>query len=433
MIKQDMETQEITIQPIPLKTLRQQFREITSQRDLMILLGLVTLIASLTFIHYQIEIPQLSDVWFDTDADRFSKGLLNSDSTVHQRSSVHPLFPILSSPLPILLSRILHMNALTTLKITSSVVASIWVVVLYLVLRLLEHPKLDATIFTLLGTSTAAAMFWLPVSETYSSGSITILVALGFAVLNERYVFPSVWHVGISAMTLSITVTNWMFGIATTILNNSYKRTAIISAMAAISVVVLTFFQSLFFKHSAILSFFKFEGEREYAGLPTLGKMVSSTVVLWIHSVVMPKIQVISLPLGKPNFIYLSIETYRLSLDSVWGTMALLSWLAILGLGLYSALVMEKHRKVRIIIGMGLIAQTVLHILYGRQTFLYSLHFIPLLVVLASLTALTTKRRLSLCLAIVLIVSAGFNNSARFQAASALIKTIPVESRQSID
>jgi hypothetical protein len=51
-----------------------------------------------------------------------------------------------------------------------------------------------------------------------------------------------------------------------------------------------------------------------------------------------------------------------------------------------------------------------LSLLYGRETFLYSLHFTPLLVVLAAFGTFTSMRLLILCLAAALVVLVGTNN-----------------------
>src|SRR5207237_7945406 len=70
-----------------------------------------------------------------------------------------------------------------------------------------------------------------------------------------------------------------------------------------------------------------------------------------------------------------------------------------------------------IVFGLDLVSQLILHVVYGSETFLYSLHFAPLLVVLAALSTLTQARPLALVLASILIVSTGYNNGLQFNKA----------------
>ncbi|MDX2097558.1 MAG: hypothetical protein SFW36_07245, partial [Leptolyngbyaceae cyanobacterium bins.59] len=62
--------------------------------------------------------------------------------------------------------------------------------------------------------------------------------------------------------------------------------------------------------------------------------------------------------------------------------------------------------------------QFVLHALYGEETFLYSLHFLPLLIGFAALSTLTNTRWIALTLAIVLTFLAGINNIQQFKQAT---------------
>ena len=68
--------------------------------------------------------------------------------------------------------------------------------------------------------------------------------------------------------------------------------------------------------------------------------------------------------------------------------------------------------------GITLVGQLTLHILYGGETFLHSLHFLPFLIVLAALSTLTRARLVALLLAGTLVLSAGVNNGLQFRQAT---------------
>jgi hypothetical protein len=403
------------------KVLSNDFGQIISYIDISIVLGLVTLVSILVFNYFPEDLIHLQDVWFDADTYRVSEGLMDHMSGTHYRSAVHPLFPIFSSTLPILLNRIFSLDTATSLSIMTSVVASIWVTVLYGLLRLMGCLRLDATIFSLLGLSSSGAMFWLAVPESYSYGSITILLALCFTVLTETRSFSVLWYVAVSAMTFSITVTNWMFGIAATFLNHSRKKSFQITLVALGSVFILTIFQKIIFRYATILNFLHFRGETTYSAAPTATKFMMSSISFWLHTMVTPNIN-FGFYLDQAGFLSLSIQKSLPQVDNPLSLIALITWILLLVLGIWSMFTVKEHQKLRHMIGIGILGQFLLHLVYGTETFLYSLHFVPLLVTLVALSTLTTRRWLTLALAIVFVISAGISNSLHFQQAVILIQ-----------
>jgi hypothetical protein len=107
---------------------------------------------------------------------------------------------------------------------------------------------------------------------------------------------------------------------------------------------------------------------------------------------------------------------------SLWGTIAVVLWTALLGLGLWGLFSVKQHPKLRLVLGLTLLGQLLLHTLYGSETFLYALHLAPLLVMLAAFSLLTRARPLALVLAAMLVLTAGVNNSLQFQKATDLLE-----------
>ena len=82
-----------------------------------------------------------------------------------------------------------------------------------------------------------------------------------------------------------------------------------------------------------------------------------------------------------------------------------------------------------------LLGQWGLHQVYGgEETFLYALHWVPLLVLVAAAGTLTRWRPLALGLAAVVLVGAGVNNRQQFRYAVQFAKAhaIPAETEQSV-
>jgi hypothetical protein len=109
---------------------------------------------------------------------------------------------------------------------------------------------------------------------------------------------------------------------------------------------------------------------------------------------------------------------------------AVVLWGGLLGLGLWSLLTREEQPRLRLVLGLTLLGQLALHLVYGNETVLYALHFGPLLVVMAALTTLTRLRLLGLALAGMLVISAGVNNGVQFTKAIELFESFGPPRRQ---
>jgi hypothetical protein len=70
--------------------------------------------------------------------------------------------------------------------------------------------------------------------------------------------------------------------------------------------------------------------------------------------------------------------------------------------------------------------QLALHTVYGGETFLYSLHWLPFLVVLAALGTLTRQRILVRILGVGLLVTVAINNVGLFLAAASVVRLHPM-------
>ena len=183
--------------------------------DIALALSLAAWLGWLTFAHArQVPVrllqPEGLDVWFDSDAPRLLEEMLHRDRG-HKRTTVHPLFPLVAYP-PVKVLRMLGVEPLTAVRGVLAAVASAWIVAMFALLRLLGTRRRDAVLFSLLAALSAGALFWFPVPETYPFGSLTILGVLLVVSLAQRRRLPILWHILASALSLSITTSNWMVG-----------------------------------------------------------------------------------------------------------------------------------------------------------------------------------------------------------------------------
>jgi hypothetical protein len=355
-----------------------------------------------------------NNIWFEADVARVFDNMTNRGSN-HYRTKVHPLFSIVALPPVYLLEKILSLDTLTSVRTVIAVVAAIWLAVLFIVLRLIGCRRFDAILFSLLGAASAAAMFWFTVPETYSFGSLSILLGLLLAVIGQYRQLSSFWYIIVSTLTLGMTTTNWMVGILATMVNHRRKRALQISVNSFCLAIVLWSIQKFIFPSAEF--FIGDLEEKRYILKPESGGPLRVFTSFVYHTMVMPSIEVVS-DFTQSDRLIMVTQLSSAGSGSLWGAVAVGSWLALLTLGLWALFFLKKNGKVRLVIGLALLGQLALHIVYGNETFLYSLHFVPLLIVLAALSTLTQARVLGLVLAGILLLTTAINNGLQFQQAT---------------
>lgn len=388
--------------------------------DILILIGLAIAISISTYIGtYQIPEPIFTDfyaqdVWFGSDIPTVLGNItsLNSD---FGRNNKHPLFPLLLFPLVFVIGKLFHLDLLSSVRLVTVGISILWISALYTLFRVMSCHRLDATLFSLLGGASAAAIFWLVIPESFASGSFTILLGLIFIVLTQSHQFAAIWYVLVNVLTVSITITNSMVGLLATVINNRWRKTILIALSSLLLATGLWGLQRIIFTNSG----FPFQpgtfiGEKKFVSTPGGEGILAVLSSFFYQTLIMPTVQWVDSPI-RPNWV--KFETNHLSPASggLWGTVAVLAWTGLLGLGFWGLFSIKQHRKLRIVLGLTLSAQLLMHSIYGvEETFIYSLHFAPLLLTLSALSLFTRFRLISLCLVTVLILSAGINNKVHF-------------------
>lgn len=392
-------------------------------RDVLLVLMLATVVGTSTYVRSQAMDFKMWDVWFEGNLPRNYAIMARQDSD-HSRTNVHPLFSLISYSPTFLARHLLGVDRQTAVRLVLAATAALWLGTFYLLLRRLGCHRLDAGLFSLLAASSAAAMFWLPVPETYAFGSLSLLLALLVMVLTTRHECAFWWDVVINVLTLSVTVTNWMAGLLATVTRHPWDRGLRITLSALGVVTILAGVQSFFFP-SAGAFFTHVRHESKYLLTDQAGGPLRVTRSLVFHSIVMPRFDVVpnnqSWKETGETKIYLgermTIQYSRTGSGSVWGRIAVSVWGGLLILGLWSLAFLKTHGRLRVVLGLLLLGQVTLHVFYGEESFLYALHVVPLLILLAALSTLTLARPVTLALTVVLILTATLNNGIEFQKA----------------
>lgn len=401
----------------------------------------ITLILAIGFaiVNYrnaqQIPAPILTDfyaqdIWFGSDIPTVF-GNITSLQSDYGRNNKHPLFPLLVFPLVYGFGKAFHLDSVAAARLVIALVGAIWIGSLYSLFRLMQLPRLDAIIFSLLGSVSAAAVFWFVVPESFSFGSLSILLALVLVALAQSRKLSPAWYVAVGAFSLSITITNWMAGLLATIVTHRWLKALQITLTTFLVVNVLWVLQRSIFRNAGYpFSLKTFVGEKKFMSAPESDSVLSALSSFFYQTIVMPAIQ-LSDSVIRPNWVKLTTNTLTPGTGGVWGTVAAVTWTVLLILGTWGFFSTRQQSKLRIVVGLTILGQLLIHSIYGaRETFIYSLHFAPLLLTVAAFSSLTRLRWVGLGLAGLLVVNAGINNRAQFSQLTASLQSYGTPQQQ---
>jgi hypothetical protein len=383
-----------------------------AKRDLLFALLLALAAAGASwFASARVPLPVYAhryDIWFEGDMERVYDNMVDRHSD-HYRSKVHPLFSLVAYGLTWLPRCALHLDPVISVRLVMAAAALVWAALLYTLLRTIAADSLGALLLGGGGVASASLLFWTAVPETYVFGSITILLALLVASRAPRMREPLL--VAVSAATLAFTVTNWMAGMATALAALPWRRAVQVTINAFALVVVLWGVEKFLFPTAVF-----FIGDREEAGFvfrPTAERVADVANGFFVAPMVMPRF-VPTFRDDHPEQLMLTQKS-RFWRQDLLADGAAVVWLLLLLLGLLSLGAAPELRALKIALLLTLAGQFALHVVYGNETFLYSLHFLPLLLALAAFALRTRARKAALVLAALLLAGAAVNNIQRFR------------------
>ena len=361
-------------------------------------------------------VSEASDVWFSCDTNRVYENMTSRNSFGHSRSSVHPLVSLQQNP-PTFVLKKLGIPSYKAAGVVSAITAALVFLSLYILLRLMGCLGLDALLLVLLGYFSASAFFWLSVPESYGLGAFSIIVGLCLATVANRNKVPDWVYVLVSAFTLSETVTNWMVGLLSTFTSRKWFRACLISLAALTLVSLLWVVEKRFYPLSRF--FLGHTGDESgFIFTPTLERIVQVVSAFFFHTIITPAVTVIGD--NKHGWTAISIQSSLPGSSGVLSIFGSAIWGCLLLIGVWSLFKIKNYLALRITLGLTIIGQLSLHILYGEETFLYTLHFLPLLLTLVALSTLTSLRRYTLILVALLIPIVAVNNWHQLKYATSI-------------
>jgi hypothetical protein len=352
------------------------------------------------------------DLWFQSDAPRVYENLVVRTSD-HARSNVHPLFSLVGYGTVYLIRRLFQVPPWTAVRCFEALGAALWSATLYLLLRVAGHRPRDGAVLTLLGLGSAAALLWLGVPESYTLGSLTLMLPLLVLVASAGRRVPLGLWVLASAASLSITVTNWMSGLAAAWRALGWRRAALVSGAALVLVVAGWVVQ-----HRLIPStrFFVGAEEQSYLRRPTPRRIARVVTTVAAHSVVLPRLE---RTIPAPN--WLSAQRAWPGSGGPLATLATVAWVVLLALGLREAWHRRGAEPLVTVTLACLAGQLALHLVYGEESMLYALHWLPLLVLVAGLALQGPARSAAFPLALLATAGAWASNLPRLRPVAGMI------------
>lgn len=365
------------------------------------------------------------DFWFQSDPPAIFDTTNKRKSGFHMRNNTHPFFSLVVYPLTYVLKQGFGLDAVTSLRLITACVAFLWILSFFILLRMLKCRMLDVVFLSFLMMTSSAAMFWFVLPETFSFGSLSILWALIALVLAQQYSFSVSWYILINFVTFAFVITNWMAGILVTMVQHPFKKAAQILANSVCVFTLLWGIVKLIFPETDF--FLDFHSEVEFINPRESGGPLIVARSFFYHTLIMPIIE----PVGNYHFsgtywaLILSVQNSLPGSAGYWGLAAAIVWTGLLLIGLWALFSLKEHGKLRFVLGCLLIGQLGMHFVYGEETFLYSLHFVVLLILLVALGFLTKLRPVAISLVFILIPCVFINNVAQFQTAlSHLMKMV---------
>ena len=366
------------------------------------------------------------DVWLDSDPSRIITALHSRQDIVHTRSNIHPLWGIGVASFFILITEMGLADLQTMSASYVALSAFAFSATLFVALRLLGLKRIDSVLVSALCLSTSAAWFWLGIPELFALGGVSLIVPLIWMLvprgLHDQWSAPLQ-----SLVSVSITITNWTAGLLAALLALGLRRALHVALVAFAAAGFLAVIQYRFFPESG--GFFNIWTEK-WAEYGVTGTFFDHVRAFFLSPLAAPLPEMITLTADAPMAFGDRLSQMQRvgATGSPAGVAGLLLWGGLIALGVRHAIKGGVDTKVvTFVFGMAGF-NFLLHTFYGIETFLYVLHFLPFLVIIAAWSLLASERRNLVRGAVLAAVAAGMiHNFALFGEVAAWYNALPPE------
>jgi hypothetical protein len=383
---------------------------------------------------------RLMDTYFGADIPKRFLVLIDRNSTSADTYK-HPLFPLLHVPVQIA-HNAFHLDYPTAIAVVLAGNAALWTILTFLLCYHITHKVLDGFIYTMFALTTASSLFWLPTTETYAFGSTSILIPLVVAIM-PSFSFNAIAHAIAFFVTSAITITNVIVAIVAQVAMIKWRGLIIASLSGAILLLSASLLQRSLFPNSQFFlnpnstkrDFTKFAGSKPIVNY--MNEFILSPLTpARIYYGMIPKhnARVDRLPRISTMRLGAKIPYRIISASPVVVHRTLYSlWIALLLSGVLSAILSRRDLPILPILLASVLGQFVLHAMYGyeNETFIYSLHWTPLLVMISATNSRHKWRYVALAFAVVLTVGCITCNFKALSAMREVLMSVNLEALNS--
>ena len=355
---------------------------IKNQKELIFGFLIAFILSGFLFFLFPYYIRLEPNLWFGADIERVIRNMVDPLSNLY-RLKVHPLFSLVILPVtrPIFwLAKSLGLESDIAMVIAAQVVVSIsagivWVLIYCIAIKI-GLSRVVSFGVGLLFLSTSTFQVWWSTPETYPLGALTIL--LPFLLLAFDINSRKAWLTTLVG-TLSITTTNWIAGLIASFTRfGPKKKFRELTLNTFIVFIILICVQKSYFPTAGLP--FQLGEEVNYI------KKTTRSFETFYQFFVAPVVPV-SMPKIVRDGEYHEYPQLEFHLPS-WRDVSLirvalaLCWLLLLMNGIFLALSRSGDS-----LGLALVVfvafEFILHSIYGDTPYLYSAHYVPILVLLA--------------------------------------------------
>jgi hypothetical protein len=368
---------------------------------------------------------KFANVWFGSDCNFIYKQVASRWSGEHYRARRHPLFPLLLTPAFWVANRLAGIPAELFVRSVLALAAAGSVVLFYVLSLKVTRGVISALLWTCLFLGSSGHLFWCGALETFYLGVPSLLTPfLVIAALRKtKYLEVALlWSI---VFSFSVTLTNVMSGIASAASVKPLRDVWCIVKTAVCVLLVATAVQVKIIPASRDGMWFLpyIRDELRWIKPSPTESLVSRPLLALTSGVIVPEVTVLDEPPADGSSPYRGL-TVRLRYAS-YGVGGVVVWIVLLGLAVaYSASKFVRCSGLYLAVALVAAGQVVLHTIYGSETFLYSAHYAPVLILFSAYACRTRFRRIAVALAVALLAIEIANNVPAFLWSADYVRTL---------
>ena len=364
---------------------------------------------------------QQRDVWFDADPPERYESWASRWSPVYKRDTYfHPFYHLLTTPFAWLVTKVTGHTPEHVAQVFLALAAGASTAVMYWLLLAITQSAWISLLWTGIYLASSSFLFWCGILESYCFGMLSMLLPLLIAAYLPSPGVSNRWIVAGLLVSLSITVTNVMSGIAAALATAGLRRTLAalkdcIVAMAVISLIQAQIIPGI--DGRSLFSMYLPGVIDEVRGFVDPDERES----LWwrpyrvlFAGVMIPNVVVT----GAPRYEWwatrcgLSVQTSGYSAMGLAG--ACVWGMLLLGAAGWGVSRGHSLEPLYVALVMVIAGQLALHTVFGDETFLYSAHYGPVLILFSAYACRTQFGKMAVVLGALLLAIEVANNIPEF-------------------